>query len=91
MVGKVNFFVPLGRKFTLHQALESRDHSFPSLASYPKTKKRIRLSFGMARMEVVETIVFPIHLSPNLQGECPAMFLTNTQQNSNINFHFRAK
>lgn len=43
-------------------------------------QNRIRLSFGMARMEVVETIVFPICLRPTLQGECPAMFLTNTRQ-----------
>lgn len=42
-----------------------------------QNQKRIRLSFGMAR---IETIVFPIRLSPNLQGECLAMFLTNAQQ-----------
>lgn len=54
LVGKVNFSVQMGRKFTLHHAPESSDHSFPSLASHPKIKQD-QAELGMARMEVVET------------------------------------
>lgn len=43
-----------------------------SLAGFlPQNKKGSARLSGMARMEVVETVVFPISLSPHLQGECP--------------------